>query len=131
VKSNVPSVFGSTAAAHPVANLANLSGSSSVQGQGATTRQTSLTTTLSARVTRVLPNGFLVVEGTKDTVINSERQSVLVRGVLRPVDLGPDNTVSSDRLAQVELKINGKGVVGDAIRRPNFLYRILMGVLTF
>ena len=30
-----------------------------------------------------------------------------------------------------ELRINGKGVVNDAIRRPNILYRILLGVLPF
>lgn len=131
VKSNVVAVFGSTAVKHPLANLANLSSSTSLQGQGATTRQTTLTTTLSARVTHVLPNGYLVVEGHKDTMINSERQIVAVRGVIRPFDLGPGNTVSSDRLAQLEVRINGKGVVGDAIRRPNLLYRILLGILPF
>lgn len=131
VKSNVASVFGSAAVKHPLANLANLSTNTSLQGQGATTRQTTLTTTLSARVTNVLPNGYLVIEGHKDTMINSERQIVAVRGVIRPFDLGPDNTISSDRLAQLELRINGKGVVGDAIRRPNFLYRILLGILPF
>ncbi len=121
VKSNVASV----------ANLANLSTANALQGQGATTRQTALTTTLSARVTNVLPNGYLVVEGHKDTMINSERQIVAVRGVIRPSDLGPGNTIPSDRLAQLELRINGKGVVGDAIRRPNILYRILLGILPF
>jgi flagellar L-ring protein FlgH len=131
VKSNVASIFGAAAVKHPLANLANLSTANSLQGQGATTRQTTLTTTLSARVTNVLPNGYLVVEGHKDTMINSERQIVAVRGVIRPSDLGPGNTIPSDRLAQLELRINGKGVVGDAIRRPNILYRILLGILPF
>jgi len=130
-KSNIVSLVGPKAAKGPLANLASLSGSTSLQGQGATTRQTALTTTLSARVTHVLPNGFLVVEGHKDTMINSERQIVSVRGVVRPADLGPGNAISSDRLAQLELRINGKGVVGDAIRRPNILYRILLGILPF
>jgi flagellar L-ring protein precursor FlgH len=130
-KSNIASLLGPKAAKGPLANLANLSSNTSLQGQGATTRQTVLTTTLSARVTRVLPNGYLVIEGNKDTMINSERQIVSVRGVVRPADLGPGNTVNSDRLAQLELRINGKGVVGDAIRRPNFLYRLLLGLLPF
>jgi flagellar L-ring protein precursor FlgH len=51
--------------------------------------------------------------------------------VIRPTDLGPGNAISSDRLAQLELRINGKGVVGDAIRRPNIIYRILLGLLPF
>src|SRR6476659_1923093 len=127
-KSNIAALFGPTAAKGALANLANLSGTTSLQGQGATTRQTTLSTTLSARVIGVLPNGYLVVEGHKDTMINSERQIVSVRGVIRPTDLGPGNAISSDRLAQLELRINGKGVVGDAIRRPNIIYRFLLGL---
>src|SRR6266852_654526 len=130
-KSNIASLLGPKAAKGALANLANLTTATNLQGQGATTRQTALTTTLSGRVTHVLPNGFLVVEGHKDTMINAERQIVSVRGVVRPADLGPGNSISSDRLAQLELRINGKGVVGDAIRRPNFLYRILLGLLPF
>ena len=51
------------------------------------------------------------------------------RGVVRPADLLADNTVLSDRLAQLEVRVNGKGVVGDAIKRPFILYRILLGLL--
>src|SRR5205823_477561 len=131
VKSNIASLLGPTAAKGALANLASVNSTTNLQGQGATTRQTTLTTNLSARVTAVLPNGYLVVEGHKDIMINSERQIVTVRGVVRPADLGPGNTINSDRLAQLELRINGKGVVGDAIRRPNILYRILMGLLPF
>jgi flagellar L-ring protein precursor FlgH len=115
----------------PLANLITLGGNNSMQGQGATSRQTTLTTNLSARVTHVLPNGYLVIEGHKDTMINSERETVTVRGVVRPPDLAADNSVTSDRLAELEVRINGKGVVGDSIRRPNVLYRILMGILPF
>jgi flagellar L-ring protein FlgH len=119
------------AAKAPLANLITLGGNNSMQGQGATSRQTTLTTNLSARVTHVLPNGYLVIEGHKDTMINSERETVTVRGVVRPPDLSAENSVTSDRLAELEVRINGKGVVGDSIRRPNILYRILMGVLPF
>jgi flagellar L-ring protein precursor FlgH len=119
------------AAKAPLANLITLGGNNSMQGQGATSRQTTLTTNLSARVTHVLPNGYLVIEGHKDTMINSERETVTVRGVVRPPDLAADNSVTSDRLAELEVRINGKGVVGDSIRRPNILYRILTGILPF
>jgi flagellar L-ring protein precursor FlgH len=71
------------------------------------------------------------VESTKDISINSERQTITVRGVARPADIGPDNTLRSDRLAELEVRVNGKGVVGDAIRRPFFLYRLLLGLLPF
>jgi flagellar L-ring protein precursor FlgH len=131
VKSNIASLLGPKAAKSVLTNLADVSTSTSLQGQGATSRQTALTTRLSARVTNVLPNGYLVVEGVKDTLINSERQVVAVRGVIRPFDLGPGNTIISDRLAQLEVRINGRGVVGDAIRRPNILYRVLLEILPF
>jgi flagellar L-ring protein FlgH len=102
-----------------------------LQAQGSTTRQSSLTTTLTAEVIAVLPNGNLVVEGQKEIMVNSERQLVTVRGVVRQEDLSPVNSVSSDRLAMLEVRVNGKGVVGDSIKRPFILYRLLLGLLPF
>ena len=95
------------------------------------TPESSLSTTLSARVSRVLPNGNLVLEGTKEIVVNSERQQVMVRGIARWNDISSANMIASDRLAFLEVKIDGKGVVNDAIHRPNFLYRLLLGILPF
>ncbi len=112
-------------------NLLNLNTTTSLDGQGTTSRTATITTTLSARVTHVLPNGYLVLEGTKDVLVNSEHQQVTVRGVIRPIDLSPGNIISSTQIAQMELKIDGKGVVNDAVRRPNILYRILLGILPF
>jgi len=128
---SVGALFGTTRATGPLANMTSLSGSADLDGQGATTRDTELSTTLSARVIEVLPNGYLLVEGSKETVVNSEKQIITVRGVVRPFDITPGNIVRSDRLAQLEVRINGKGVVGDAIRRPFFLYRLLLGLLPF
>ncbi len=131
LKSSITALGGITKATGPWANLANLNTQSQLDGQGATTRSTTLTTTLSARVTNVLPNGYLVVEGTKEIMVNSERQLVTLRGVVRPNDLSTANVVRSTQIAQLELRINGKGVVNDAVRRPFILYRILMGILPF
>jgi len=128
-RNSVPALGGVPSPAGALANLLELGGESQLNGEGATSRETVLTTTLSARVTHVLPNGSLVVEGAKDVQVNSEHQVVLVRGVIRPSDLTPGNTVRSDRLAHLEVRISGKGVVGDAVRRPFFLYRLLMGLL--
>jgi flagellar L-ring protein precursor FlgH len=129
--SNASSSLASAQVNSKISNLLTLGGNNSLQGQGATSRQTTLTTNLSARVIRVLPNGYLVIEGNKDTMINTEREIVSVRGVVRPPDLSAENSISSDRLAELEVRINGKGVVNDSIRRPNALYRMLMGILPF
>jgi flagellar L-ring protein FlgH len=128
---NIASLAGITRAAGPWANLADVSGNQQLQGQGTTSRDSTVTTNLSARVTNVLPNGNLVIMGVKDIQINSERQSITVRGVIRPSDLSSANTIPSDLVADLEVRINGKGVVGDSIRRPFILYRILLGLLPF
>ncbi|MEP7354925.1 MAG: flagellar basal body L-ring protein FlgH [Acidobacteriota bacterium] len=128
VKANVTSLAGPTKAASALSNLAGLSGTTALDGTGTTGRETSISTSLAARVTYVLPNGYLVLEGTKEVQVNSERQVVIVRGVARPADLW-DNTIQSDHLADLEVNVNGKGVVTDAIHRPFFLYRLLLGLL--
>ena len=131
VKSSVTAAAGTLSAASGLPSLAAATGDQQLQGTGQTTRQTVLTTNLSARVIEVMPNGNLIIEGTKDILVNSERQWILVRGVVRPSDLGPANSIRSEKIAGFEIRVNGKGVVGDAIRRPNFLYRLILGLLPF
>jgi flagellar L-ring protein precursor FlgH len=130
-KSDISALGGPKSATGAAQNLLNLASSQSLDGSGTTSRGATLTTTLSARVTHVLPNGYLVLEGTKEVMVNSEHQEVTVRGVIRPADLTTGNVISSNQIAQMEIKINGKGVVNDAVRRPNILYRILLGILPF
>jgi len=128
---SIASLLKPTKATGPLANLLTTSGNQALNGQGTTSRDVTLTTTLSGRVVEVLPNGYLVVEGSKSVVINSETHLVTVRGVARPADITPANQIASDQLAQMEVRINGKGVVNDAIKRPFILYRLLMGLLPF
>jgi flagellar L-ring protein precursor FlgH len=130
-KSQVTSLAGPKIPTGAMQNLLNLNSAQALDGAGATSRTTTLSTTLSARVTHVLPNGYLVLEGAKDVQVNSERQVVNVRGVIRPSDLSPGNIIGSNQIAQMEIKINGKGVVNDAIKRPFILYRLLLGLLPF
>ena len=127
----VSSLAGVTRATGPWANLAGTSGRYQAQRNRDHQPNTVINTTLTARVVAVMPSGALVVDASKDIQINSERQTITVRGVARPSDIGADNIVRSDRLAQLEVHVNGKGVVGDAIRRPFFLYRLLLGLLPF
>jgi flagellar L-ring protein precursor FlgH len=86
---------------------------------------------VTTEVVAEMPNGNLVLEGKKWIGINSERQQIVLRGIIRPQDLAPDNSIPSDRVAQLELFVNGKGIVADSIKRPFILYRILLGLLPF
>jgi flagellar L-ring protein precursor FlgH len=128
---SIGALAGITRATGALANLAKTSGDTELNGQGTTSRTTTLSATLTARVTRVLPNGGLVVEASKYIQVNSERQIITVRGVVRPDDIDPTNSVQSNRLGQLEIQINGKGVVADAIKRPFILWRLLLGLLPF
>jgi flagellar L-ring protein precursor FlgH len=114
-----------------LSNLLNLAGNQQLQGQGQTSRNMTITTTLSARVIQTTPNGSLLVEGLKDLGVNSEKQKIVVRGLIRPEDLTAANTINSNQMANLSIQVDGKGVVGDAVRRPHFLYRLLLGFLPF
>ena len=127
---SIGSLFGQTLG--PLNGLSTtMNGNNQLQGQGTTGRNSTLTATLTVRVTHVLPGGNLVVQGMKQVDVNSEHQWVSIRGVIRAKDLTPSNTIASDQVANMELRVSGKGVVNDSVRRPNVLYRILMGILPF
>lgn len=127
----VNTLGGITRATGPLANLAGMTGNQQLAGTGTTTRDVVISTTLTAKVAAVMPNGNLIVEAFKDVQVNAERQTIMVRGIVRPADIGATNIVRSDHLGQLEVHVNGKGVVGDAIRRPFILYRLLLGLLPF
>jgi flagellar L-ring protein FlgH len=130
-QASVTSLAGPKSATGALANLANASGNTQLQGQGTTSRGTTLSTTVTVEVTDVLPNGNLVVQGQKEILVNSEKQVITVRGIIRPDDLSATNSVPSDRVARMEILVNGKGVVNDAVKRPFILYRLLLGLLPF
>lgn len=129
LNSSVGSIYGQSLKG--LGALAQLSTSSDLDGEGTTSRESTLNTTVTARVVHVLSNGDLVIEGRKNVAVNSEIQMITLRGVVRPVDVASANTVLSERIGSLEVLVNGKGVVGDAIRRPFFLYRLLLGILPF
>jgi flagellar L-ring protein FlgH len=131
VNASVTALFAPKSPTGALSNLATSSNKTALQGTGETSQGAQISTTVSARITHVLPNGYLVLEGTKDIQVSSESQHLTIRGIIRPVDLSPANVVSSTQIAQMELKVNGRGVIGDAIRRPNFLYRLFLGLLPF
>ena len=130
-QSNIAQLAGVAKKTGALANLLNSTTQTRLNGTGETSRGATLTANMSARVTQVLPNGYLVIEGTKRVQVSSENQVVTVRGVIRPVDLTPPNSISSNLIAQMEIQVNGKGVINDSVHRPNFLYRLILGLLPF
>ena len=129
--SGVSRLLGVMAPATSLPNLFGQASQSSLQGQASTSRQTDVSAVITAYVTQVMPNGNLVIEGAKEVAVNSERQLVWIRGVVRQIDLAQDNSISSARIALLDLRVNGRGVVQDAIRRPNPIYRLFRKLLPF
>ncbi len=93
-------------------------------GAGGTTRTSTMTAILTARVTDVLPNGDLVVEGVRQIEVNADRQVVVLTGVVRQADLGLDNTASSASIGQLRIQCIGQGLVKDNMT-PGWLIRAL------
>ena len=105
-------------------SLANLNSSTTFKGGGATSRSSTLTAVVTARVVEVLPNGDLVLQGVREIDINGDRQLIVLMGVVRPADLLPDNTVFSTRVGQLQIRYLGQGLIKDNLK-PGWLIRIL------
>lgn len=86
-------------------------------GRGAASQSNSLTGRLSVSVVRVLANGHLEVTGQKRLALNNGAEYVRLTGIVRPEDIGPDNVVTSDRLAHADIRYTGAGDVADTGRQ--------------
>ncbi len=82
---------------------------SGYSGSGTTTRSGSMDARISVSVKEVLPNGNLLLEGTRNVTINDDSQTITISGVVRPYDIGADNTVLSIYMADAQIKYKGKG----------------------
>ncbi len=99
-------------------------------GKGATSREGTLTGTISVIVTEVLPNGDLRIEGQRNVTVNSERQLMTIAGIVRRVDVDTKNTVLSSAIADAKIEYSGLGVLDD-VQRPGWLVRILDWIYPF
>jgi flagellar L-ring protein FlgH len=123
-------LFGAEKAIKELPALVSGKSDSSFEGKGSTSRATTLETNVTARVIDVLPNGYLVVEGMREIHFNNENQSVFLTGVVRPEDISKNNIVLSSSIAQMSVRVQGKGIVSQPIK-PGWLFRILNGILPF
>jgi flagellar L-ring protein FlgH len=130
-QSGVTGLLGNVHAGNALQNLFNASSATALDGKGASTMSSSLQLSLSGRVVDVLPNGVLVVQAVRDFTVGNDRQTVTLRGLVRPEDLAMDNSVLSSQISSLELVIKGKGAVADASSRPNVVVRFLLKVLSF
>lgn len=72
---------------------------------------------ITTRIVEVLANRNLVVEGTSEVLINKEKNTVAVSGIVRPEDVTTNNTVLSTQLADAKVQVVGKGPLNDKTGR--------------
>lgn len=122
-----PKIFGienKTPSFIDTSNMVSAATKTDFKGGGMTTRAGELTAQMTARVSDVLPNGDLVVEGIREIEINGDHQIVVLSGVVRASDVGPSNMVLSTSIGQLRIRYFGRGLMKDNLK-PGWLIRAL------
>jgi flagellar L-ring protein precursor FlgH len=97
----------------------------SFDGEGSSRQSNRLNGDITVTVVRRLPNGTLMVRGEKWITINQGRELVRISGLVRQIDIEPDNTVPSAKVANAAITYVGKGALADA-SAPSWLARFFM-----
>ncbi len=100
------------------------------KGEGSIGRSEKLKLSIAALVTQVLPGGNLMIAGSQEIMVNEEIRVLNIAGIVRPVDISADNTVSYDKIAEARISYGGRGHISD-VQRPAWGQRVLDGVAPF
>lgn len=106
-----------------VKNSTEIRGRDDFQGEGLTSRNGRLQMDVTARIEEVLPNGTLRIVGVKHVRVNDEETDITIRGIVRPMDISPDNRIDSARVADASIDVKGSGPA-TAKATPGLLTRI-------
>jgi len=104
-----------------------LTSSTGVTGDGSIQRRHYGRTTISCVVTDVLPNGNLVIEGTRDVQTAEETLQLQLVGVIRPQDVNSNNQIRSSLIANAELGIKGRGALS-RVQKPGIITQVLQAI---
>ena len=107
-----------------------LSSGTSTAGSGQTVRSENLRLLIAAVVTDVLPNGNLVIAGSQEVRVNAELRILTIAGIVRPSDIGAENTISYDRIAEARISYGGRGRLTE-VQQPGYGQQFLDAVLPF
>jgi len=129
--SGLTGLFGQLGPASGLQTLASPNSSNNLNGQAQATSSSTLQTSIAGTIMDVLPNGSLVVEAQRKEAVENQQQTLTVRGVVRPGDLAPDNSVYSTSISNLEILLNGHGVISDGVRPPNAIIRTILKILEF
>ena len=97
----------------------NVESNSRSNGQGSTARSERIDLAVAAVVTRVMPNGYLLIEGSQELVVNFEQRTLKVSGLVRPADISPENTISYEKIAEARIAYGGSGRITE-VQQPGW-----------
>jgi flagellar L-ring protein precursor FlgH len=86
---------------------AGLNGGRQTQSSKTQSGQNTFVSTMEAQVTDVLPSGALRISGNQALIVNGQRQTLHITGLVRPEDIDNTDSVLSTRVANVEAKFDG------------------------
>lgn len=87
----------------------NTESSSNFAGGGTASRSENFTTTVSARVVKIMQNGNYFIEGRREIMIEDEKQIVQISGVIRPYDITQNNTILSSNISDAKIMYKTEG----------------------
>lgn len=90
---------------------ASVEGGRDFAGNGNSAQSNQLQGQLTVRVVQDLGNGNLLVRGDKQLRLNQGDELVQVQGIVRRADIGADNRVTSDRVADARIVYGGRGTL--------------------
>ena len=122
-----PSLFGGAVTIGGREILANdISASSDFSGSGDSSQSNQLSGSIAVVVEEVLSNGNMRIRGQKQLTLNQGSEIVRVAGLIRPVDITPQNTVQSNKIADANITYGGSGLLADA-NKAGWITRFLTG----
>lgn len=87
------------------------------EGSAKADQRNQLQGSIAVTVSRVLPNGLLEVQGEKWLTLNRGEEFIRLRGLVRPADIHPDNSIPSTRVADVRIAYSGTGELAESNRQ--------------
>ena len=93
------------------------SSGSSFKGQGSATKDASFSTTVSARIVKVLQNGNYFIAGKREILIDDQKQIIQLAGVIRPYDIDQNNMISSAQISEAKILYKTEGDVDRATQQ--------------
>jgi flagellar L-ring protein FlgH len=97
-----------------------LAGKSDFNGGGTINNSQQIIASVAVRVADTLPNGNLIIEGTRESAFSGEQQTIILRGTIRQEDIMANNTVLSYNVADATIKFISKGTITDSQRKGWF-----------